>query len=490
VGCMATEAFADAPASSRSVRTTVPLAVLLVGQFMANVDIAVVNVAAPAIRRDLHTGGGQLQLVVSGFVLAYAMLLITGARLGAMYGYRRLFVIGAAGFTTASLACGLATGPVVLTVARFAQGAAAGLMVPQVLTGIQTMFRGPRRTRALGYYTLALSGGAVVGQILGGVLVWANLFGSAWRPIFLINVPVGVALVVAAACTLPGSDHDPRQQLDLRGVALLALTVTLAVLPLVLGRELGWPAWTWIALAASPAAMVWFVGTERNIARQHGRPLVNLDVLRRPAIGWGLLGWAATVSTYYAMLFILALYLQQGVGRSPLYSGFALVSWVAAFGAAGPLLRRLPDTLSRPSRSAPGGALILAVAHAGIATGLAVHLLTDPVLVTLLGLGGFGLGVTFTALMTHMTANVPASNATDLSGLIPTNTQLAGVVGVTVFGAGYLALATRSPGEAFAAVTVAFAVTSGLAAAAAHRSTTTAVSVGGHEDGTSNLEER
>ncbi len=457
--------------SDYGVRTMLALLVLLTGQFMANVDIAVVNVAAPTIHTDLHTGNGQLQLVVSGFVLAYAMLLITGARLGAMYGFRRVFLIGAGGFTLASLACGLAMDPISLMIARFAQGAAAGLMVPQVLTGIQTMFSGERRARALGYYTLALSGGAVVGQILGGVLVWADLFGSSWRPIFLINVPIGAALVAAAARTLPRGDRDPGQRLDLRGVVLLSLTVTFAVLPLVLGRESSWPAWTWVCLAASPAGLVWFVEAQRRIARRHGSPLVNLDVLRRPAIRWGLLSWAATVSTYFATLFVLALYLQRGVGRSPLFSGFALVSWVAAFGVAGPLLRRLPDRLSRPARAAAGGALILAAAYAGIATALALHQLTDPTLVALLGLGGFGLGTTFTALMAHMTANVPTANATDLSGLIPTNTQLAGVFGVTVFGAGYLAVATSSPRQAFIAITTAFAVTAALGAATAYRST-------------------
>ncbi len=457
--------------SDYGVRTMLALLVLLTGQFMANVDIAVVNVAAPTIHTDLHTGNGQLQLVVSGFVLAYAMLLITGARLGAMYGFRRVFLIGAGGFTLASLACGLAMDPISLMIARFAQGAAAGLMVPQVLTGIQTMFSGERRARALGYYTLALSGGAVVGQILGGVLVWADLFGSSWRPIFLINVPIGAALVAAAARTLPRGDRDPGQRLDLRGVVLLSLTVTFAVLPLVLGRESSWPAWTWVCLAASPAGLVWFVEAQRRIARRHGSPLVNLDVLRRPAIRWGLLSWAATVSTYFATLFVLALYLQRGVGRSPLFSGFALVSWVAAFSVAGPLLRRLPDRLSRPARAAAGGALILAAAYAGIATALALHQLTDPTLVALLGLGGFGLGTTFTALMAHMTANVPTANATDLSGLIPTNTQLAGVFGVTVFGAGYLAVATSSPRQAFIAITTAFAVTAALGAATAYRST-------------------
>jgi MFS family permease len=154
------------------------------GLFITNVDVAIVNVAAPSIHEQLGANGSELQFVVSDYVLAYAMLLITGARLGAMYGYRRLFLVGLVVFSAASLGCGLAPNAIALIVARVIQGIGAGLMVPQVLTGIQLNFAGDSRTRAIGFYAVALSIGAVAGQVLGGVLVQANLFDTGWRPIF------------------------------------------------------------------------------------------------------------------------------------------------------------------------------------------------------------------------------------------------------------------------------------------------------------------
>jgi MFS family permease len=179
------------------------LSVLLAAQFMANVDTAIVNVAAPDIVARLQANGAEIQLVVAGYVLTYAVLLITGARLGDLRGRRSIFLVGIAVFTAASLACGLAPTVGALIVARLVQGVGAALMVPQVLTGIQLHFQGRSRVRALGWYAVALSGGAVAGQVLGGVLVAADLWGWGWRSIFLINVPVGIVLLVAAAIALP-----------------------------------------------------------------------------------------------------------------------------------------------------------------------------------------------------------------------------------------------------------------------------------------------
>jgi MFS family permease len=180
------------------------LAVLLTPLFMYQADATIVNVANPSIRADLHASGAELELIIGGYLLASAMLLITGARLGQMRGYRRVFVAGLCTFALASLAAGLAPSPITLIVARVAQGAGGALMIPQVLSGIQLNFEaGRERTRALSLYTIALAGGAVIGQILGGLLVSADLFGTQWRPIFLINVPIGLTVVIAGLRFLP-----------------------------------------------------------------------------------------------------------------------------------------------------------------------------------------------------------------------------------------------------------------------------------------------
>ena len=296
------------------------LAVLVAGQFMANVDIAIVNVATPSIHRDLHASGGALEFVVSGYVLAFAMLIITGARLGRIAGYRRVYLAGLAGFTLASLACSLAPGTGVLIGARIAQGVCAAVMVPQVLTGIQVSFDGRARARALSVLVMTMSGSAVIGQALGGPLIAANAFGTGWRSIFWVNVPVGVVALAGAAVLLPRESRG-QARLDLPGVGLLTAAMALLVTPLAFGREQGWPAWTWACLGASVIAFAGFTGFERRRAARGGDPVINLRLLARPAVAWELTANFARTSTYFAMLFVLAQYLQQGLGRSATYSG-------------------------------------------------------------------------------------------------------------------------------------------------------------------------
>src|SRR6266516_1541896 len=228
------------------------LVVLIAGQFMALLDVMIVNVAMPSIHQHLHASGAALQLVVAGYTIPYAMLLITGARLGDLRGERRMFLSGLVTFTLASLACGLAPTTGVLIGARFVQGTCAALMVPQILSVIQQQFSGAARARALSVWTAILASGAVVGQVLGGVLVSANLFGTAWRPVFLVNVPVGILLTVLVPRLVPPDrvTRDASRRLDLPGLVTASSGVLLVVLPLVLGHEKGWPAWTWISLAA------------------------------------------------------------------------------------------------------------------------------------------------------------------------------------------------------------------------------------------------
>lgn len=440
------------------------LGVLLTGQFMTTVDTTIVNVATPAIHDGLGASGGELQLVVSGYILAYAMLLITGARLGDMRGYRRVFLVGLIMFTVASLACGLAPNAIALIVARIAQGVGAAIMVPQVLTGIQLHFSGKERARALGLYVVALSGGAVAGQILGGILVSANLLGTTWRPIFLINVPIGIVLLVAAARYLPVDRGGRDRRLDMLGVGTLSAAVLLVVLPLVLGHDQGWPTWAWICLAASVPAFAAFIFIERAVAARGGYPLVNLHVLAKPPVAWGLLSQAAAQVTYLSILFVLALYLQQGLGKSPLYSGLALVSWVAAFGLAGYILRRLPTGIT--AYTGPLGYLLLAVAYVSISLCVSVERPTGAVLLTLLGVGGFGLGTGFSSLIRHITSSVPTKYAPDISGVHTTILQLTGVLGIATFGTLYLSLGTAGHQEVPVAVHAFDTTTTGLAVAA------------------------
>jgi MFS family permease len=455
--------------SSHGTRTRWALAVWLSAMFMTQLDVTIVNVATPSIHARLGASGAELELVVGGYLLAYAVLLITGARLGEMLGYRRVFLAGLTAFSAASLACGLAPAPIVLIVARVAQGAAAALMVPQVLSVIQLALDGAQRARALGLYAAAAAAGAVIGQIVGGVLVSADVLGSGWRLIFLINVPVGTAALAIGLRVLPADGpRDASRRVDIAGVATLAAALLPAILALSLGRQEGWPAWTWGCLAVTPIAVGLFVAAERRLTRQGGAALVDLRVLARPPVSWGLLAQAAAASTYYALLFTLAVYLQQGLGRSPLTSGLTLVSWVAAFGLAGQLLRRFG---ARLGPLAPAiGCLVLTAAYVAVSALLLASPRAEAPLIVALGAGGFGLGIQFTSMLGHLTSAVAPRHAPDISGVFTTVMQVAGAIGVAAAGSAYLGMAgAGSPTHAFATVTAGLALVALLGAAMAHR---------------------
>ena len=229
--------------AGQAVPPGVALAIVLTGQIMAIIDTNIVNVAVPAMHATLGASGAGLQLVVAGYTIAYAVLLVTGARIGDILGHRRVFLAGVALFTLASLGCGLAPNTGSLVALRFVQGIGAAVMIPQVLSLIQRTYTSPGpRARAMSLYATVISGGAVLGQVLGGLLVSADLFGSSWRPVFLVNVPVGLA-VLAFGRLLPAGRFDGIRTLDLPGLAVLTPAVFALVLPLVLGQPLGWPLW-------------------------------------------------------------------------------------------------------------------------------------------------------------------------------------------------------------------------------------------------------
>jgi len=426
------------------------LAVLLLAPLMASGDATIANVATPAIRDDLGASGAALELVVGAYFVSFAVLLITGARLGHTHGYKRLFLIGAGVFGTGSLFGGLAPDPGLLILARVLQGAGAALMLPQALSGIQLHFDGEARARAIGRYSLALSGGAVLGQILGGVLVSA---GHSWRPIFLVNVPICVIAIAAGRRALPADGARGASRIDIRGVATLSAGLLLIVAPLTLGRGEGWPAWTWICLAAAPAALALFFRSQR---------LIDVRALRPPPVALSLLALMTATGSYFALLFTLAQYVQRGLGHSALVSGLTLVPWVAAFGIGGQLVHR------RPARSMSAyGYLLLTAAYLAIGTlrpGGALF-------VVLLGFGGLGLGIGFASLLGHLTTVIAPRHAAEISGVSTTTTQIGGAIGVAAAGGLYLGLAPDGPRHAFAVTALALAAAAALAAVSAYIAT-------------------
>ena len=459
------------------------LAVLLLGQFMCIIDVLVTNVAMPSIAASLHASGASLQLVVGGYTIAYAMLLITGARLGDRYGRRRTYLAGVLIFTTASLACALAPDSQALIAFRLVQGAGAAVLVPQVFSIIQLNFTGPARARALSAYAAVLSAGAVTGLVLGGVVVTADLFGTGWRPVFAINVPIGIVLAAAVPRLVPpdetgtGAPHGETGtgapaggrvgRLDLAGLAAAACAVLLIVLPLVLGPEEGWPAWGFGCIAVGVVLAAGFVLIERRVAARGGDPLLNLTVLRAPALPSGLVTLAATQIGYGGLLFAYTLHLQAGLGESALRAGLSYLPFAAVFGLAGYNWRRLPAAARRvlvPAALTVGILAYLALAaglHSGSHGGITALTWTGLVAV------GLGLGLSVSPLLTQSLTHVPAARAADASGLLTTTVQLGQLLGVAAIGSVYLSRAGSAPAPGSCSGYAAASAASAAASAAA-----------------------
>jgi len=443
----------------------VALAIVLAGQTMAVLDTNIVNVAIPAMHATLGASGAGLQLIVAGYTIAYAVLLITGARLGDILGHRRMYLAGVALFTLASLGCGLAPSAGALVALRFIQGAGAATMIPQVLSLIQRSYTAPGpRARAMSLYATVISGGAVLGQVIGGLLVSADLFGSSWRPVFLVNVPVGL-LVLASGRLLPGGRFDGVRLLDLRGLAVLTPAVLAFVLPLVLGQPLGWPAWGWALLAASAGLFALLAFVEHRVAARGGQPILPRSLLGLPGMVAGLGGLFASMMVFGGWLFGLALELQDGLGDSAMRAGLTFVPCGVAFALVSMNWRRLPARFH-------GGVVMTGFAITG------AGLLWSGLLLHSGGTGGLGLYVAlavvgggmagaFGAMMTRVLSRVPLAIAADASGVIVTVNQLGIVTGIAAFGALYLNVAGRLPAAKSAASAVAgrgaFALSSGHA---------------------------
>ena len=439
--------------SARSPNTTTDrrwlmLGVLLAGQFMALLDVTIVNVAMPAMRSDLGASGSALQLVVAGYTVSYAMLLITGARLGDLVGRRRMYLTGLAVFTVSSLLCGLAPDVATLVIARFAQGAGAALMVPQIISMIQIRFTGAARATALSAYSATIAVGAIAGMILGGVLVGADLFGASWRPVFLVNVPFG--LILAALVPRVVTPDGPRgsRRLDLVGLAVAVPAVFLVVLPLVLGHEQGWPAWTFVSIAVGLALAAGFVAVERRVAARDGDPLLRLDVLRSPGIRSGLLTVAAGMIAYGGFLFMFTLHLQGGLGYGPLRASLTFAPAGLLFGLCGFYWRKFPARIHH--LLTPVGFGLAVVAYLIVAVTLRGGTGGGALLQVGLCLFGAAMGTAFSPLLTHALVHVPLSEAADASGVLTTTLQLGQVVGVATFGSLFLTLAGQGGSQSSA----------------------------------------
>ncbi|MCC5577718.1 MFS transporter [Microtetraspora sp. AC03309] len=401
------------------------LPTVLTGVFITILDFFIVNVAIPTTQRDLHASTAAVEWVVAGYALAYGSGLVLGGRLGDIFGRRRMFAVGLALFTLASIACGLAPDAATLVVARVAQGAAAALLSPQVLAILRTAYSGTAQARAVNAYALTMGLAAVFGQFIGGLLIQADLFGLGWRACFLINVPIGVAALAVTGRLVPESRLDGVVRLDLGGTALITLGLVATLLPLIEGREQGWPMWTWLSFAF---AAVLFLAYGR---RRHPSPLIDLTLFRERAFTAGLLTYLAFTMGMSAYFLIFALYAQEGRGFDALQAGLIFLPIGGGYLAASLLAPRLVARFGRQ---------VIAVGGLTRALGLTALLVAvggnAPVgwLLPALIVDGFGMGLALAPIMSTVLARVAPHHAGAAAGALTTAQQVGGALGVGIVG--------------------------------------------------------
>jgi len=428
------------------------LLTVLLGTFLPMLDFFIVNVALPTMGADLQATASSLELVVAGYAIAYAGLLVGGGRLGDALGRRRVFRAGLAGFTLTSLLCGVAPTIGTLVAARALQGATAALMVPQVLATIQVTTSGERRSRALGLFAAVGGIAAVAGQLLGGALVSADIAGTGWRSIFLVNVPVGLAGLVLVRRHVPDSTAPTPAAVDVRGTVLFALTMLTLLVPLMQGRTLGWPVWTWVSLATSVPLGAAFLLVESRVERSGRTPLLPPSLLRLRGLRLGLSMAVPFFAGFGGFMFVMALALQEGVGLGPMAAGAAIAPMAVAFFVGSLLSARLvarfgPAVLTSGVLLQLAGLATMAVTADRVWPHLDWLTLAPGSIVA-----GFGQALAMSTLMRVVLAQVPLERAGVGGGVLATTQQVSLALGVATLGSLFLAGADTDPRHALVLV--------------------------------------
>jgi EmrB/QacA subfamily drug resistance transporter len=415
------------------------LATVVAAQFMFGVDAFIVNVAIPTIAAELRASSAQIEAVIAIYLIAYATLVITGGRLGDIYGTRNVFIAGVAGFTATSLWCGLAQSGPELIAARLAQGATAALMVPQVLATIHLLFADASRARAFGIYGIVLGLAGAAGFVLGGILVTSDLAGLGWRTVFFVNVPVGAVIMAAAFRIMPKFQRRPGTRLDIPGAIALFLGLLCLIGPLLFGHDVHWSPAVWLVMAAGAVIIAAFLRLERAVARRGGMPLIDLALLADRAFMRGL---AAVFFFFFANLsfyLVMTIYMQKGLHIPPLQAGLVFLPLALTFVIA-----------SRHSgtRAKHRGTLVLiegcAVQIAGLAAlVVAIEWIDTPsaiMLALVLTIFGYGQGLVMAPLSSAVLSTVKPASAGAGSGMYGTTAQIANAAGVAAIGAVFFAI--------------------------------------------------
>ena len=470
-----TEAQGEAGKESHPGRTAALISLLLAST-MELIDVSIVNVALPTIESDLGASPSQLQWMIAAYPLAFAVALVTGSRLGDAFGRKRMFVVGLIGFTAMSAACGLAPDAGSLVAFRALQGFAAAAMIPQVMSSIQVLYAPEERATAMGAFSALAGLATVLGPVLGAILTNADIAGTTWRPVFLINVPVGVLALVAALRFIPESRSDRRPNLDPVGVLTLGGGLLAVLYPLTMGREQGWPAWGFALMVAGVAVLVRFGRAQHRAERSGREPLVVLSLYRGRAFAGGSTVLMVLFVSMSAYFLAQTVYFQAGLGWSVLKAGLVGVPFAfttAAFAGFGVTV--LAPKIGRKVLQYGAGVLAAGVAVQAMAVHVASADTTFWVFVPGLVVTGAGFGLMVAPIGMFTIAEVPVEHAGSASGLFNTTTQLANAIGIALLGTLFFEVVSRQRsslpaelfGPAFQVVLVAVAVLMAVAALAA-----------------------
>jgi len=410
-------------------------AVLLVGSFLPPLDFFIVNVALPSIQQDLGTSSSAEQMVISSYAALYAVTLITGGRLGDLFGRSRVFFLGLMGFTAASLLCGLAWSPWALIAGRALQGVTAAVLAPQALASVQAMFPESEKPLALSLYGAVFGLASVIGQALGGVLIALDLFGMGWRTVFLVNLPIAILVILFGSPLLKRTQEQGSGKLDLGGVALSMFTLALLIVPLIDGREAGWPLWSRLSLAAAPLAAWIFWRYESQLARAGGAPLLDPIAMRAPGLGRALL-IALSFYSLASFFLLFSVYLQNALRMNALSAGLVFLPFGAGF-LIGPLttpyLRRRLAGWVNPIGMGLETAGLLCLAWLVSASPVGMPLAFLPLGATLFFIG-FGQGLGMPTLMRMITGRVAPAYSGMIAGVASSTLQVSTALSVALIG--------------------------------------------------------
>ncbi|MCF3960693.1 MFS transporter [Streptomyces fuscigenes] len=417
---------------------------LLMAAALTTVDAFIVNVALPSIQNTFGVSASTSQFVVSFYGITYAVLLVLGGRFGDRFGRRKIIQIGISSFTIASLICGIAPNIQLLIAARVVQGAAAALLLPQVLSTIQAALQEPAKTRAVSYYGAIGGLSAAVGQLLGGLFVWADIAGLGWRPIFLVNVPLGILAVIGTQLRVPETRAAQPQGADLGGTALFGTAVLALLIPLSLGRQTHWPVWTWVLLVVAVAGAVVLWSYERKVEAAGVAPLIAPSLLRQGAMQRGLLVLGSGFLAFGGFIFVFALAAQGGNGMSAFESGLSMAPMaVGQFLAA----MRAPKLIGRVgTRTLQIGGVLQAV---GLVCLIVPALLWWPhlhfyELMVGMFLIGAGNGLFVPTVYRTVLSSIPPQQIGTGSGIVTTTQQTTLALGVALLGAVFVGVSGTS----------------------------------------------